>query len=197
MDVAELERQVEHKFAPVPLLAVQALANTYSYDDGEELLLDPATAKEWLVGSGLARPGVVVGAEELAALRELRTAVRGLIAANLPETAAREDADPERAAAQLARHTAPLRVGAGGTLEIDLEPVGSVAELADQIAGIVFRSQLSGEWARLKVCACDDCRWSFYDASRNRGGMWCQMDVCGNRIKNRRYRARAGSNAGG
>jgi predicted RNA-binding Zn ribbon-like protein len=191
MDVAELERQVEYKFAPVPLIAVQALANTYSHEDHEELLLDPAVAKRWLVDSGLARPGVVVGAEELEELRGLRSAVRGLIAANLAETAEREDMDPERAAVRLARHVAPLRVGADGALEIDLEPVASVAELADQIAGIVFRSQLNGEWARLKLCACDDCRWAFYDGSRNRGGMWCQMDVCGNRIKNRRYRARS------
>ena len=29
-----------------------------------------------------------------------------------------------------------------------------------------------------------------YDSSRNRGGTWCQMEVCGNRIKNRHYRER-------
>jgi predicted RNA-binding Zn ribbon-like protein len=187
MDVAELERQVEYKVAPVPLLAVQALANTYSLEEEEELLPDPAAARDWLVGSGLAQPDVEVGPTELTALRELRSAVRDLMAANLPDTAG--EGDPQRAAEYLARHAPPLRVGAGGALEIDLEPVASVDEFAAQIAGIVFRSQLSGEWARLKVCACEDCRWAFFDASRNRGGMWCQMDVCGNRIKNRRYRA--------
>jgi predicted RNA-binding Zn ribbon-like protein len=187
MDIAELERQVEFKVAPAPLLAVQAFANTYSVEDGEERLLDPAAAKDWLVGSGLALPGVEVGTEELRVLLELRSAVRGLIAANLADTA--EEVDPGRAATYLARHAPALRVGAGGALEVDLDPVSSVDEFAGQIAGIVFSSQLGGEWARLKLCACDDCRWSFYDSSRNRGGMWCQMDVCGNRIKNRRYRA--------
>ena len=41
MDVSELERQIEYKFAPAPLIALQALANTYSFEDDEELLLDP------------------------------------------------------------------------------------------------------------------------------------------------------------
>jgi len=29
------------------------------------------------------------------------------------------------------------------------------------------------------------------DASKNRGATWCQMEVCGNRVKNRRYRKRS------
>ena len=31
---------------------------------------------------------------------------------------------------------------------------------------------------------------AFFDSSRNRGGSWCRMEVCGNRIKNRHYRRR-------
>jgi len=38
--------------------------------------------------------------------------------------------------------------------------------------------------------ASDDCRWAFYDSSKNRGGTWCRMEECGNRVKNRRYRDR-------
>ena len=189
MNVAELERQVEYKFAPVPLLAVQALANTYSYEDDEERLLDPVAAREWLVASGLAREGVGVGELELERLRDLRAAVRGLIAANLPETAG--DGDAARGAALLAAQAPPLKSTGNGSIDLDLEPVATVEEFAAQVAGIVFRSQLAGEWERLKICASDDCRWAFYDASRNRGGTWCQMEVCGNRAKNRRWRARA------
>ncbi len=189
MDVSELQRQVEYKFAPAPLLAVQALANTYSYEDDEERLLDPEAARSWLVGSGLASPAISVGPRDLERLVELRSAVRGLIAANLPETA--EGGHPARNAAVLASQAPPLRATSDGRLELDLEPASSVEELAGQVAGIVLRSQLGGEWERLKICASDDCRWAFYDASRNRGGTWCQMEVCGNRVKNRRYRARA------
>ena len=59
-----------------------------------------------------------------------------------------------------------------------------------QVVGVVLRAQIDGTWPRLKVCAADDCRWAFYDSSRNRGGNWCKMEICGNRMKNRSYRAR-------
>lgn len=51
--------------------------------------------------------------------------------------------------------------------------------------GLVFAAQLESRWERLKICASDECRWAFYDSSRNRRGTWCQMEACGNRIKNR------------
>ena len=56
--------------------------------------------------------------------------------------------------------------------------------------GIVLQAQIDGTWDRLKICAADDCRWAFFDASKNRGGHWCTMELCGNREKNRAYRAR-------
>jgi predicted RNA-binding Zn ribbon-like protein len=34
------------------------------------------------------------------------------------------------------------------------------------------------------------CHWLFYDRSRNRSAVWCQMAVCGNRTKTKAYRAR-------
>jgi predicted RNA-binding Zn ribbon-like protein len=47
-----------------------------------------------------------------------------------------------------------------------------------------------GTWSRLKVCMNDECAWAFYDHARNRSGKWCEMSVCGNRMKARAYRAR-------
>src|SRR3712207_8580100 len=41
----------------------------------------------------------------------------------------------------------------------------------------LFRSE------RLKACPWDSCQWAFYDQSRNRSGVWCNMAVCGNRAK--------------
>jgi predicted RNA-binding Zn ribbon-like protein len=43
---------------------------------------------------------------------------------------------------------------------------------------------------RLKVCPADDCQSAFYDTSRNRSAVWCDMAVCGNRQKVRTFRAR-------
>jgi len=55
---------------------------------------------------------------------------------------------------------------------------------------IIRRAQQDGSWSRLKVCANPDCRWAFYDRSRNQQGNWCNMALCGNRLKNRQLRAR-------
>ena len=40
------------------------------------------------------------------------------------------------------------------------------------------------------MCGNSECRWAFYDRSRNQQGLWCEMAVCGNRLKNRAFRAR-------
>jgi predicted RNA-binding Zn ribbon-like protein len=52
------------------------------------------------------------------------------------------------------------------------------------------RAEAEGRWGRLKACRNEGCRWAFYDASKNRSGKWCNMDVCGARHKMRVYRER-------
>jgi predicted RNA-binding Zn ribbon-like protein len=40
---------------------------------------------------------------------------------------------------------------------------------------------------RMKICG--NCGWLFIDRSKNRSRTWCDMAVCGNRVKaNRHYR---------
>lgn len=190
MNVEELQRQVENKFAPAPLLALQALTNTFAHDTEEERLGDPPAARRWLVESDLARSDVVVGTAEFRRLREFRELVRRLVEANLEGSPGAESR--HALSLMLADHPVELTTGEDGRLTLDLDPVSTVDELISQFVGIIFRSQLESQWSRLKICASDDCRWAFYDSSRNRGGTWCQMEVCGNRVKNRRYRRRAG-----
>ncbi|MDQ3777760.1 MAG: CGNR zinc finger domain-containing protein [Actinomycetota bacterium] len=45
-----------------------------------------------------------------------------------------------------------------------------------------------GSWQRLKTCR--NCGWAFWDESKNRSGVWCSMQLCGSRLKVRRYRNR-------
>ncbi|MFL6426891.1 MAG: CGNR zinc finger domain-containing protein [Acidobacteriaceae bacterium] len=42
---------------------------------------------------------------------------------------------------------------------------------------------------RLHACASDTCRWLFLDTSKNHTRRWCDMKICGNRAKARRYNA--------
>jgi predicted RNA-binding Zn ribbon-like protein len=187
MDVEELRRQVEYKFAPEPLLAVQALANTFDFDEDEEHLSDPEATREWLVRSGLAESGVTVSDAEHGELIRFRTLIRDLLDGNVHA----EHAPDVSALGQLAAgHPVPVRASSAGELSLDLEPQADVDGVIAQMLGIILEAQTRGEWPRLKICASDECRWAFYDSSKNRGGTWCRMEECGNRVKNRRYRER-------
>jgi predicted RNA-binding Zn ribbon-like protein len=49
----------------------------------------------------------------------------------------------------------------------------------------------SAEGGRVRECAARDCAWLFIDRSHNRTRRWCNMTVCGNREKARRFQRRA------
>lgn len=45
----------------------------------------------------------------------------------------------------------------------------------------------SAEATRIRECGAPDCSWLFLDHSRGGRRKWCDMSVCGNRAKARRY----------
>ena len=82
--------------------------------------------------------------------------------------------------------TAATDAVAGGRVQLSAD---------DGLLGLLLTvrdAQADGSWSRLKLCANPDCGWAFYDRSRNQQGAWCSMATCGNRLKNRRFRARGG-----
>src|SRR5580658_2269357 len=42
---------------------------------------------------------------------------------------------------------------------------------------------------RVRECGNPECRWLFLDSSKNHTRRWCDMKVCGNRMKARRFKA--------
>ncbi len=42
---------------------------------------------------------------------------------------------------------------------------------------------------KLRSCDSPDCRWLFLDTSKNHTRRWCDMKLCGNRMKARRFKA--------
>jgi predicted RNA-binding Zn ribbon-like protein len=121
------------------------------------------------------------GREDLAdpAARELREAIRTLLRAN--NGLAVDVAGASRLLSRAARE-ADLRVGfAHGTL---------VFESTDRILAALAESMADGSWTRLKACRSDTCQFAFIDTARNRSRQWCDMAVCGNREKARRFRSR-------
>jgi predicted RNA-binding Zn ribbon-like protein len=53
----------------------------------------------------------------------------------------------------------------------------------------VARLMLSDDMHRLRACEKPDCRWLFLDTSKNHTRRWCDMKLCGNRMKARRFKA--------
>ena len=170
----------------MPLLAVQAFANTLDVEEGTDLLADADSQLGWLREAKLVAPSFVLTEEGVRKTRALRETLRGLLAANTA-------GQPEAGAIlrrQVGGSRIRLRVGEGGGLALDLRPAETVDQLSSQLLGIVYQAQVDGTWDRLKLCDNPECLWAFYDSSRNRSGHWCRMGVCGNRMKNRAYRAR-------
>lgn len=48
---------------------------------------------------------------------------------------------------------------------------------------------LSEAVERVRACGNPECRWLFLDTSKNHSRRWCDMKLCGNRMKARRFKA--------
>lgn len=57
-----------------------------------------------------------------------------------------------------------------------------------EIARAAGRLVVSPRLARVRACAASDCGWWFMDDTKNRSRRWCDMKLCGNREKLRRFR---------
>jgi predicted RNA-binding Zn ribbon-like protein len=65
---------------------------------------------------------------------------------------------------------------------------------AEAILGPVALSALTllaqSDVSRIKQCGGDHCGWLFFDTTKNKQRRWCEMEVCGNRAKQKAHRAR-------
>lgn len=178
----------EAKPAPEPLTRVQAFINTLDRESGVDRLAEPGDAEPWLRAYGLLGDGRSVTAEDLRTLSEVREALRAMLVHNA--------GGPVPSAAQLLplRHiaesvTARVHLDADGAVRLDTDGDTLGGRLLGLLL-VVADAQRDGTWAKLKACGNDECRWAFYDRSRNHGGTWCEMATCGNKLKNREFRAR-------
>jgi predicted RNA-binding Zn ribbon-like protein len=179
----------ESKPAPLPLLRVQAFLNTIDVEDDVDLLGDPTAAGDWLIDAEMLAPGSEVTGADLELAREVRDCLRSLLAedGDAPEKAGEDLAALRRLSAE---HSVRLTIGNGGVLGLGGGRAENVGDGLFDLLLIIRGAQEDGTWSRLKVCANPDCAWVFYDRSRNQQGNWCNMAVCGNRLKNRELRAR-------
>ena len=90
-----------------------------------------------------------------------RGALRELVVANRHESDGRSLETLERAARDAAM---TLRIDQDGAMLVCEAP--GVAGALGRLLIVFFQTSLDGSWGRLK--ACPNCKWAFYDYSRNR-----------------------------
>ena len=175
------------KPAPGGLALMQRFVNTRNYLSGGDLLADAEQATAWLTGHGLLGASERIGERERERLVEFREALRSLLSVNngIP------GADAQALNKFLATVDFRVQSGSDGRLGLESAPDGGQVErVVGRLIAEAVRAEAEGRWGRLKACSNEECRWAFYDASKNRSGRWCTMQVCGVRQKMRAYRER-------
>jgi predicted RNA-binding Zn ribbon-like protein len=155
--------------------------------DRRELLATPERLAAWLADQGLLDdPGARVGPGDLRRARHLRDGLRAWLRA-------RQGLDHDPGEVERARELlGGLRLQVGlGDATCALAPAGGPAAVAlERLAADLAMAAATGALARLKICGAPDCQFVYYDRSRSRTSRWCSTEVCGNRMKTRRYRER-------
>jgi predicted RNA-binding Zn ribbon-like protein len=141
-------------------------------------LADAGSAREFLAQRReFVVPSVALPASELRRLRLVRDAVRALVRGDARGYGRSRDA--------LLRE---VRYGLApdGVL---VSPNKGWAEFCDLLVPPLVA--LGTERPRLRACGNRRCGWLFIDRSSNGRRRWCDPKACGNRMKVRRFRARA------
>ena len=161
-------------------------------------LVDPAEARRFLADHEIEPPPGDPDAVTLAALRLLRAEVRRIAGdngADHPADVIATGAGRPPDATTTARPTAvdrlfrrhPVRLEPDGRLVPNAGPDEWRGLVADLLPALV---ELRRETDRLRMCGNPLCRFLFIDHSRNASRVWCEMAVCGNRVRGHRHRLR-------
>lgn len=172
--------------APGALELVRSFVNTWDLEKGTDELTAPEQLRAWMSERDLLPADATVGNEDLRRAVEVREALRAVLESH--NGGERDDA------AVHTLHAAARRAGVALSFDPDgsrLAPeAGGVDGALGRVLTIVHEAERDGTWKRLKACPWDTCHWAFYDNTKNASGVWCTMEVCGNRAKARAYRQR-------
>jgi predicted RNA-binding Zn ribbon-like protein len=184
-DTAQSTRRLGLAAAPGGLCVVQDLVNSASMPAASvpDLLADETSAQAWLDSAlrtwqeqtGHPSPRITIGADDVVALRDLRSLMRGRLAGGI------DDGTPHSLEADITFRD--------GSLIYTPRDDGAAA-VASLIHLETLLASHTGTLSRLKTCKNPACGAAFYDRSRNGTRVWHDMKTCGNAVNLRASRAR-------
>lgn len=174
--------------APGRLALVQSFLNSIDYEEGIEHFGSVEKIQDWLIARNLIRETIQLSSNDRDRVIEFREALRDIVGTNTGEEL--WEGATERFTEALGSDAVLIPVVSSDG-HIDLVPAGDGLDAT--FAGLMLicqNARVDGTWRRFKLCRNPDCRWAFYDTSKNRSGVWCDMAICGSRHKARAYRLR-------
>lgn len=179
--------QTTDKPAPGELVILQGFVNTLNIEKGTDDIDTEDLLKSWLDRHGLLQDDIELTSKDLDTALSFRETIRSLLMANSGEKIETDLLN------QINNMISQLKLGVRfdtyGNISILPDNYG-FAGACEKILAIIVISISNGTWFRLKVCSASNCKWAFYDSSKNQSGRWCSMSVCGSREKARAYRKR-------
>ena len=147
-----------------------------------------AAAAERLAAEGKRHPHQA--ASVLGRAREFREALNSLA------EAIEKDRHPQSAVLETISNYLAVAYANGRLVPHDggLQWVASAEDDVERILWEIGRAAgrllLSPRLAKIRACAAADCGWWFVDDTKNHSRRWCDMKLCGNREKVRRFRTK-------
>lgn len=176
--------------APRSLDLIRRFINTTNLESGADQFERVQDLDRWLATEGFVAPDPV-DADQRELLRAVRESLRG---AAVDHRDGADDAGSMQAFGTLVSEVRFRFDPSVAPLPVTSEArEGSIDHLLGTIAVLVATAVVDGTWSRFK--ACTNCRWAFYDSSKNRSSRWCSMSACGGRSKVRNHRARRRANS--
>lgn len=166
----------------------------------KDRLTDTATLLDWFEAAGLLTPadrrraGRAVEKQprlaerRLSEAKTLRECIFNIFDAERlghhPDAAALERVNSGIVETAALRKITRIDDGYAWTWDTAADPIGAaLGRIAVSAADLLASSRRP----LVKTCRAENCAWLFVDDTKNRSRVWCDMAVCGNRAKARRY----------